>query len=230
MNPTQRLYKIRQKSHGDKMELVMTWPVDNMGQSEKMIHELFANKRLQGEWFTLKGEDLYTMNSTLKGKNDLPLSLEVDVRENGLQPKPSSSNTAVEHQTAREEDDTALLAQESQKRETAPVEGPPDPLREFKAWVEPMVPGWARGKARKAWREPDDQEALRQIFVVRALHEIQACWELFITPGTKSYDHAVGQRFAMREFQRQMEYLITDEKYPTLKRRYLDRMAAGAPG
>jgi hypothetical protein len=158
-------------------------------------------------------------------------ALSVAVTENSEQLKPLGSNTAVKHQTAQANSDTALLAQESPRREkTAQVEGPPDPLREFKAWVEPMVPGWARGKARKAWREPDDQEALRQIFVVRALHEIQACWELFITPGTKSYDHAVGQRFAMREFQRQMEYLITDEKYPTLKRRYLDRMAAGAPG
>jgi hypothetical protein len=149
-----------------------------------------------------------------------PANPDVEV-EKGLQHKPLSRNTAVKHQTARENSEKAWLAPESQKRETAPPGTPLEPIDEFKTWVRDQVPNWAKGKAQKAWQVSEDKDALIDIFRVRALFEIQALWRLFTRAGSKAYDHAKGQKFSMREFSRQIEFLINDDDYSDLKRRFL---------
>lgn len=125
-----------------------------------------------------------------------------------------------------EPDDTAWLAPESQRREETAAAGPPPPIEEFREWVKDRIPNWAKTKAQKVWREPDDKMAIALLFQVRALHEIQACWQIFIRPGTRQYDYASKQRFSMREFRRQIEFIVNHPDYPGLKRRY---MMAGIP-
>ena len=121
-----------------------------------------------------------------------------------------------------ESNDTALLAPESSRREKTAPQEPPGPIQEFRLWAPSRLPNWVKGKAAKVWKDPDDRRALDEIFAVRALFEIQACWHLFVRAGTRNYDYASKQRFSMREFRRQIEFLVGDPDYPSLKRRFLD--------
>ncbi len=171
-----------------------------------------------------------SVNRHNKNSDNPPLKASSSSDVKGLQHKPLSRKTVVKHQTARTNDtpSTAWLAPESSRQETAPPGTPPDPIREFYSWVKDHVPGWAMKAANQKWKDPDDQRALRDVFRVRAIFEIQACWYLFIRPGTKNYDYASGQRFAMEEFKRQIEFLVTDEGYPNLKRRFMEQQGAMA--
>ncbi len=142
----------------------------------------------------------------------------------GLKPKPLGSRTAVKHlppARAKEGIETASLTRESQHRENGADSGPPEPIIEFREWVKDRVPNWVMSKASKVWKDPDDRKALDDIFRVRALFEIQACWQLFTRAGSKAYDYAIRQRFSMREFKRQIEHLVNDPDYPGLKRRFM---------
>lgn len=153
-----------------------------------------------------------------------PSSSSSDVKVKGEKPKPFCSKTAVKHPPrARmsESNATALLALESQNPETTGGNGPPEPIVEFRQWVKKRIPNWVQSRAWKVWNMPEDQEALREIFRARAFFEIQALWQLFIRPGSKNYDYASNQRFSMREFRRQIEYLACDLDYSALKQRFM---------
>lgn len=69
LNPTNRLYKIRQQHRGDDVSLVNAWFVQDMGGEEARVHGLFQQKKVIGEWFSLTEDDIKSIELTLKGEN-----------------------------------------------------------------------------------------------------------------------------------------------------------------
>jgi len=65
-DPNKRIYKVRQQFKDDFIKMEGTLFVNNMGDAEKKLHSLFANKK-NGEWFNLSTKEREKLNFLLKG-------------------------------------------------------------------------------------------------------------------------------------------------------------------
>jgi len=59
-NPKQRIKALSRQSKTE-LEVVLIFPVENMGKAETELHEEYASKRLHGEWFYLAQDDIYNI-------------------------------------------------------------------------------------------------------------------------------------------------------------------------
>jgi hypothetical protein len=68
VNPSKRLYKLRYENKLDSLEMLSTMHTQDMGATESALHKRYAHCG-SGEWFSLSGEELGELLSTLKGKD-----------------------------------------------------------------------------------------------------------------------------------------------------------------
>lgn len=78
VNPNKRMYKIREALRDSSVEVLLSWPVADMGKEEEKLHKEYAQYQVSGEWFhfpkeileiLLKGNSKGTIKGSLEDEN-----------------------------------------------------------------------------------------------------------------------------------------------------------------
>jgi predicted GIY-YIG superfamily endonuclease len=84
-DPAKRLYKVRQARQGEHVTLLAKYAVSDMGKAEAEAHAMFAEHRLDSEWFASQGDIANRLDLHLNAKTTSPVD---------SPPPPSSSASA----------------------------------------------------------------------------------------------------------------------------------------
>lgn len=67
--PKKRLYVVRSKQKDKSIQLIYTFPADEAPEAERILHQIYANRKVGDEWFDLSGDDIATIKSITKYEN-----------------------------------------------------------------------------------------------------------------------------------------------------------------
>jgi len=108
VNPFNRIKKIRAQYAGQDLRVLRQWPVENMGSSERTLHEKFAQKS-DGEWFSLSHQDIEAIEEYLDPKGS-GKGVALPQKPEARSQKPEDANASTARDAGAEKSDDRVIA------------------------------------------------------------------------------------------------------------------------
>jgi Meiotically up-regulated gene 113 len=121
-----RLAQLKYKNR-EHLELVASYKVANMGDSEVLLHRRFADKRVRGEWYLLSHEDKRVIDALLMGDSEGDRGYHP-----GYHPRLRASESDSDSDSDSENNGNPNYGNPPPKN---PANGPPPPEFDFPAFV-----------------------------------------------------------------------------------------------